>query len=153
MIYTLLLTYVNMYIAFVTPFMIVRDQNNTGLKLGVEIAFWSGSQSGFREPDGTPPPRISRSNYNLNSCALLFSDFLILFYPTLNQLAPFLPTQFIVRILYPDHSPHCIPCPCFIPSPYFPVCNLYLVHILYPVCSLQSIVHVLYWPKNNPAWV
>ena len=91
---------------------------------------------------GTPPPRISRSNYNLNSRALLFSDFFILFNLTLNQSPTFLPKYFIVRILYLVHSVHFIPCPCFIPCPYFPVCILYLVHILYPVRSLQSAVHV-----------
>ena len=51
-------------------------------KMGVKknIAFLSGSW--FSDPGSTPPPRISRSIYNLNSHVLLFGDLLILFFLT-----------------------------------------------------------------------
>ena len=62
-------TYVSMYIAFVTPAIDVRDRDHV-CKWVYKIAFWS------------PPPRISRSIYNLNSRVVLFSDLLILFYLT-----------------------------------------------------------------------
>ena len=42
-----------------------------------------------------------------------------------------------------------MPCLCFIPSPYFLVCVLCLVCILYPVLSPQFAVHVLYWPIHT----
>ena len=47
-------------------------------KMGVENSILLGSW--LREPGGTPPPRISRCIYNLNSRVLLFRDLLILFY-------------------------------------------------------------------------
>ena len=40
----------------------------------------------------------------------------------------------------------------FVPSLQSAVCILYLVCILYPVCSLQSAVCILYWPYNKAIW-
>ena len=54
----------------------------------------------FGERGGTHPPRTSRSIYNFNSRVVLLSDLLILFYFAYNQLAQFLPTLPVVRILY-----------------------------------------------------
>ena len=71
-------TYVNMYIAFVTPVMDVRDRPRPGLKMGVEHRILVRLRFGV--PGGTHPPRISRSIYNLNSRVVLLSDLLILFY-------------------------------------------------------------------------
>ena len=51
-----------------TPFMIVTDQDKVQ-KWVKKIAFWS--RSWFREPGGTPPPRIYRNIYNFDSCVLL----------------------------------------------------------------------------------
>ena len=109
-----------------------------GLKMGEENSILIRLM--IREPGGTPPPRIYRSIYNLNSRVLLFSDLLILFFLTQNQLAPFLPKQSVFYTLSVVRSPRFIPSPCFIPSPYFPVRVLYLVRILYPVRSPQSAV-------------
>ena len=55
-------TYVNMYIAFVTPVMDVRDRSYSGLKIGVENSILVKLRLG--EPGGTHPPRISRSICN-----------------------------------------------------------------------------------------
>ena len=82
------------------------------LKIGVENSIiWSSSN--FGEPSGTPPPRTSRSIYNLNSSVVLFSDLLILFYLTQNELAQFLPTQSVARIKYLFRVLYC-PFPSFL---------------------------------------
>ena len=48
-------TYVNMYIAFVTPVMDVRLTEAAGLKMGVENSILVRLR--FGEPGGTHPPR------------------------------------------------------------------------------------------------
>ena len=51
----------------------------SGLKTGVENdLFGSEIGSGFREPRGTPPPRITRSTPPGNETALSFSNILIM---------------------------------------------------------------------------
>ena len=83
---------------------------------------------------------LEASIYNCNSRVLLFSDlFSYFFLPRTNQHR-FYQSRSVVRILYPVHRPRFIPCPCFVPSPRFPVRVLYLVCILYPVRSPQSAV-------------
>ena len=79
--------------------------------------------------------RTGRCIYDLNSQVFLFSNLLILFFLTQNQLEPVLPTQCVVRIFHPVRSRRFVPSPCFIPSRYFPVRVLYLVRVLHPVRS------------------
>ena len=86
----------------------------------------------FRELGSTPPPRISKSIYNLNPRVLLFSDLLALFS---------LPRTISTVVANVARNPHFIPSPPSAVRVLYLVCVLYPVHILYPVRSPQSAVH------------
>ena len=78
------------------------------------------------------------------TCLAIFSALLILFYFTLNQLALFLRTLFVVHILYPVSSPQSTFYTLSVfynQSTFFSPRFIHRVCILYPVRSPQQIFH------------
>ena len=94
-------TYVDMYIAFVTP---VRNQleTETRSKNGCGKQHFGQVQDNIESRAEHLHQEFLGVFNNLNSRVVLFSDLLILFYLTQNQLAHFLLTQSTVLILYLD---------------------------------------------------